>query len=153
MSATLPPSQGDKTLALEPPMKPILLFSILFYVIAIPAIGELTDADLDKIRLIVKDEVKTAKEEIKTEMTRINSKIDGLDTRLRTVEKDVAWTRGKLDSLDKHINWLMALIVVAIGIPQLVIAWRSRKDRALEKQIETLTQEIETIKQQRVVSP
>ncbi|MDE0686432.1 MAG: hypothetical protein OXI63_26195 [Candidatus Poribacteria bacterium] len=127
-------------------MKPILLFSILLCAIAMPAIGELTDADLDKIRLIVN-------EEVKKESTITNAKIDGLDTRLRTVETDVAWTRGKLDSLDKHINWLMALIVVAVGLPQVIIAWRSRKDRTLEKQIETLTQEIETIKQQRIVSP
>ena len=134
-------------------MKTILFLSILFCALAMPASGALTDADLDKIRLIVKEEVKAAKEEIKTQMTHITSKIDGLDTRLRTVETDVAWTRGKLDSLDKHINWLMALIVVAVGLPQVIIAWRSRKDRTLEKQIETLTQEIETIKQQRTVSP
>ena len=127
-------------------MKPILLFSILLCAIAMPAIGELTDADLDKIRLIVN-------EEVNKESTITNAKIDGLDTRLRTVETDVAWTRGKLDSLDKHINWLMALIVVAVGLPQVIIAWRSRKDRTLEKQIETLTQEIEAIKQQRIVSP
>ena len=75
MSATLPLSQGDKTLELEPPMKTILLFSILFCAIAMPAIGELTDANLDKIRLIVK-------EEIKKESTITNTKIDGLDTRL-----------------------------------------------------------------------
>ena len=127
-------------------MKIVLLFSILLCTIALPAIGALTDADLDKIRLIVK-------EEVKKEIATTNTKIDGLDIRLRAVETDVAWTRGKLDSLDKNINWLMALIVVAVGIPQLVIAWRSRKDRALEKQIETLTQEIETLKQQRIVSP
>ena len=47
----------------------------------------------------------------------------------------------------------MALIVVAVGVPQVIVAWRSRKDRALAKQIETLTQEIETIKQQRIVNP
>jgi len=47
----------------------------------------------------------------------------------------------------------MVLIVVAVGIPQLVIAWHSRKDRTLEKQIEVLTQEIETLKQQRIVNP
>lgn len=127
-------------------MKKSLLFSILFCVIAMPAISELTDADLDKIRLIVK-------EEVKKESTITNSKIDGLDTRLRTVETDVAWARGKLDSLDRHINWLMALIVVAVGLPQVIIAWRSRKDRTLEKQIQTLTQEIETIKQQQTVGP
>ena len=127
-------------------MKNILFCAILFSVMTVSALAELTPQDLDKIRLIVR-------EEVKAEITATNTKIDGLDTRLRTVETDVAWTRGKLDSLDKHINWLMALIVVAVGIPQLVIAWRSRKDRALEKQIETLTQEIETLKQQRIVSP
>ena len=127
-------------------MRLFLFLLILFCAIPVPAIAELKDADLNKIRLIVK-------EEVKAEITKTNDKIDTLDARLRTVETDVAWTRGKLDSLDKHINWLMALIVVAVGIPQLVIAWRSRKDRSLEKQIETLTQEIETLKQQRIVNP
>ena len=39
-------------------MKTILVLSILFSAIALPALGELTDADLDKIRLIVREEVK-----------------------------------------------------------------------------------------------
>ena len=47
----------------------------------------------------------------------------------------------------------MVLIVVAVGLPQIIIAWRSRKDQALEKQIEALAQEIETLKQQRIVQP
>ena len=127
-------------------MKTILILSILFSAIALPALGELTDADLDKIRLIVKEEVEAA-------IAITNTKIDNLEIRLRTVETGVAWTRGKLDTLDKHINWLMALIIVAVGIPQLVVAWRSRKDRALEKQIEVLAQEIETLKQQQIVNP
>ena len=130
-------------------MKTILALSILFCAIALPALAELTAQDLEKIREIVKE----SETELKSEIEKTNSKIDAIDTRLRTVETDVAWTRGKLDSLDKHINWLMALIVAAIGVPQVIIAWRSRKDRVLEKQIETLTQEIETLKQQRIVSP
>ena len=134
-------------------MKTILLFSILLSALAMPAMGELSKADLDQIRLIIVDSEKRVKEEVKAEIAITNTKIDGLETRLRAVETDVAWTRGKLDSLDKHINWLMALIVVAVGIPQLVIAWRSRKDRALEKQIEHLTQEIETLKQRQIVNP
>ena len=48
---------------------------------------------------------------------------------------------------------MIALIVAAIVIPQLIMAWRSGKDRSLERQIETLTQEIETLKQQRIVNP
>lgn len=134
MSATLPPSQADKTLALEPPMKTILFFSILFCAIAVPAIGALTDADLDKIRLLVNEELKPIKADVEILKTK------------------VAYVRGKLDILDTSVIALIALIVIAVGAPQIVMAWRSRRDRTLEKQIETLTQEIETIKQQQIVS-
>lgn len=134
MSATLPPSQADKTLALEPAMKTILFFSILLCAIAMPAIGELTDADLDKIRLLVNEELKPIKADVEI------------------LKTEVASVRGKLDILDTSVIALIALIVIAVGAPQIVMAWRSRSDRTLEKQIETLTQEIETIKQQQIVS-
>ena len=123
-------------------MKPILLFSLLLCVIAMPAIGELTDADLDKIRLIVKEEIK---EEIKP----LKADIDGLKT-------DVARLDGRLTGVEKQVTHatnvtygLIALIVVAIGIP----AWRGKRDRDQERKIEALTQEIETLKQQRIVGP
>ena len=69
-------------------MKTILALSILFCVIAMPALAELTDADLDKIRLIVQ-------EEIKKETTITHRKIDGLDARLRNVETNIAELRGR----------------------------------------------------------
>ena len=134
----------------------------------LPALADLTSQDLDKIRLIVKEELKaeittvkqelkaeitTVKQELKAEITKTTAEIETLDTRLRTVDQGVAWVRGKLDNLDKQISWLIALIIIAVGIPQIVVAWRSRKDRAMEKQIETLAQEIETLKQQRIVNP
>ena len=40
-------------------MKTILARSILFSLIALPVLGQLSDADLNKIRLIVKEEVKS----------------------------------------------------------------------------------------------
>lgn len=160
-------------------MRTILSLPILFCAIALPAFAELTPQDLDKIRLIVKDEAKaeitafkqelkeeiaTFKQELKADITAVNqelktdiaathTKIETLGARLQNVEQSVSWIRGKLDSLDKHINWLMALIVVAVVIPQVIISWRSRKDSALEKQIEELIREVETLKQQRIVGP
>ena len=128
MSATLPPLQGDKTLELEPPMKTILLFSILLCAIAMPAIGELTDADLDKIRLIVKEEVKTAEEEIKTEMTLIKSKIDGLDTRLRNVETNIAELRGRSIALSAIKDWGVALCALGALIVS-IIALRKKQPK------------------------
>ena len=121
-------------------MKTIIVLSILFWAIALPALGELTDADLDKIRLIVKQELKaeiTSSEKSIKEY--INIRIDSVEKRLSTYN----WV----------IYVLMPLIVATIGVPTAIIAWRSGKDRSLERQVETLRQEIETLKQQRIVNP
>ena len=74
-------------------MKTILALSILFCVIALPALGELTDADLNQIRLIVKDEVKSEitasekrmKEYITQEIKTVNTKIEGQEKRLSQI--------------------------------------------------------------------
>ena len=132
-------------------MKSIRFLPILFCAIAcaivFPAFAELTPQDLDKIRLIVN-------EEIKKESSTTNQKIDGLDTRIQNVEKDMSWVRGKLDGVEKQISHatnitygLIAFIVVAIGIP----AWHGKRDRDQDRKIEALTAEIETLKQ--IVNP
>ena len=141
-------------------MKNVFLFSILFCVIALPVLGDLTDTDLNRIRLIIN-------EEIKKESSTTNKKIDALDARIQNVEKDVAWVRGKLDGVDKqfegireqitHVTYVtygvIGLIILLVGIPQITLTLRSRRDRSLEKQVEMLTREIETLKQQRIVNP
>lgn len=129
-------------------MKTALFCSILFCAITLPALAELTDADLDKIRLIVNAE-------IKKEITTTNTKIDGLDTRLRNVEIAVGSITSRIDGVEKQISHatnvtygLIALIVVAIGIP----AWRGKRDRDQERKIEELRKEIETLKQSHIVT-
>ena len=161
-------------------MKTILVLSILFCVIALPAFGELTDADLDKIRLIVKEEVKTevtaVKQELKTEIAAVRQEVAAVRQELKTeiagvrqeMKAEIAGSEKRLkDYIDVKIegvndrfsayNWviyiLMPLIVVAIGAPTSVMAWRSGKDRSLERQVETLAKEIETLKEQRIVNP
>ena len=141
-------------------MKNVFLFLILFCAIALPALGELTDADLNRIRLIIN-------EEIKKESSTTNKKIDALDARIQNVEKDVAWIRGKLENVDKqfedvdkqikHVTYVtygvIGVIILVVGIPQITLTLRSRRDRSLERQVEMLTQEVETLKQQRIVNP
>jgi len=135
-------------------MKKVLLFSILFSAIALPTFGELTDADLDKIRLIVKEEVEKEIATTNQKIQGLDTRIQGLDTRIQSVERDVSWVRGKLDGVEKQVlhatnvtYGLIALIVVAIGIP----AWRGKRDRDQERKIQELTQEVETLKQ--IVNP
>ena len=52
-------------------MKSVLLLSILLCAITLPALGALSPEDLDKIRLIVKEEV----DPIKTEISAIKQDI------------------------------------------------------------------------------
>ena len=104
---------GESKLELEHLMKKILLFSILFSVIALPARGELTDADLDKIRLIVQ-------EEIKKETTPINKKIEEIDTRLRTVETGVAELRGRSIAISGIKDWAVAFCALGALIVSII---------------------------------
>ncbi len=164
-------------------MKTILVLSILFCVIALPAFGELTDADLDKIRLIVKEEVKAeiagvrqeiagVRKELKAEIAGVRQEIAGVEQELKAeiagsekrikdyIDARIESVTVEIGSVDKRFstyNWvisiLMPLIVAAVGIPTVVIAWRSGRDRSLERQVETLAKEIETLKEQRIVNP
>ena len=109
-------------------MKTILFLSLLLCALAMPAIGVLTDADIDKIRLIVKEEVKTAKEEIKTEIAIIDTKIEGLDTRLRNVETNIAELRGRSIALSAIKDWGVALSALGALIVS-IIALRKKQPK------------------------
>ena len=130
-------------------MKNIFALSILFSAIAMPALAALTEADLNKIRLIVKEEIQEEIEPIKAEIAAIKTDIGAL-------KENVARLDGRLTGVEKQVSHatnvtygLIALIVVAIGIP----AWRGKIDRDQDRKIEELRQEIETLKQQQTVSP
>ena len=166
-------------------MKSILLFFILFCAITLPAFGELTATDLDKIRSLVK-------EEIQGELVPIKTDIASMKADIVTLKEDVAWLRGRFEGVDKQFESvdqrfvgiqnqivgiqnqirhvtnityaLVVLIVAAIAIPQIIIAWRNARDtdqqtvnKELRQEItdqqavnKELRQEIEALKQQRM---
>ena len=117
------------------PIKPILGACMLCVLLASPAMSELTPGDLDKIRLIVNESEKRVKDDI------------------GALKVEVATLSGRVDGIDKMMTWLMVLIVVAVGIPQIIMTWRSRSERALERRMEAMAQELETLKQQRIARP
>ena len=121
-------------------MKTILVLSILFCAVALPTSAALTDADLDKIRLIVKEEITEELKPIKADIGGLKEDVARLDGRMTGVEKQVTHATNVTYGL-------IALIVVAIGIP----AWRGRRDRDQDRKMEELRQEIETLKQQKIV--
>lgn len=118
-------------------MKLILISIIAFLIFAAPVFSELTVKDLEKIRSIVKDSEDRLREDLKASEDR--------------VMKHVA---DKFSEIDKRLNIifgfviaLISLIVVVVGIPQIIMAWRGKEDRTQKEQIQELRQEIETLKQ------
>ncbi len=111
-------------------------FTIAFMLIAIistPAVSQLDQYDLNKIRLLIADELKPIQNDIQTIKTELKGEI-------ASVKEDVASLSGRVDGVEKLITWLMVIIVAIVGIPQVVVLWCNKKDRTLEKQVETLTQ-------------
>ena len=157
-------------------MKIIIFFSILFYAIALPALGELTPQDLDKIRLIVNEAEKRIKAEVKTDITELKQEIkEDIDSSEKNMKEHIASSEKhmrdhinhkvdginfKVDSVKEQVTYLsylvyalIALIVGAIAIPQLIMTWRSRREHSLERRVERLTEEIEALKRQQIVKP
>lgn len=134
-------------------MKKVWLFLMLFCAIALPGFAELTDADLDKIRLIVKEEVKKEIESAETRIKEyIDLKIEGVDKQFAGVDKQFTGVDKQFVSMNSQITHvqnvtygLIALIVVAVGIPQIVMAWRERGQKVQVERVENLENQISII--------
>ena len=134
-------------------MKYFTIALMLIAIISTPAISDLSQDDLNKIRLLIADELKPIQTEIQTVKTEIQTVKTELKDAIASVKEDVASLSGQVDGVEKLITWLMVIIVAIVGIPQVVVLWRSKKDRILEKQVETLTQKIEALEKQRIQNP
>lgn len=163
-------------------MKTILVLSTLFSAIALPALGALTDADLNKIRLIVteeiQEEIKPIKADIatlkadmavmKTEVANLketfNIKFDNVNIKFDSVNSKFDSVNSKFDDVQNNFDRQNSIIIACIGIPLAILAigatvWgilahrRSGKDREQERINQELREEIETLKQQKIVSP
>ena len=139
-------------------MKIITILLVGILLISTQVFADLSVSDLEKIESIVKDSEARMKEYVSGEIAKVNIKITEMDKRLtneiNAVEKQV--TIG-INALDKQVGrnfnlvlCLIALIAVAVGLPQIITAWQGRM---LTKKYEALKQEIEMLKQERIVRP
>ena len=121
--------------------------------------------DLDKICLLFNEEVSKSvaasearlKAEIAASEARmkqyVDLKIENVETQIKTVEKQILSVEKQITHSTNLTYGLIALIVAVVGIPQIIMVWRSRSDRSLERKIEELSEDIETLKKQRIVNP
>ena len=128
-------------------MKKVLLLALCFLISTTCAFAELSQSDFEKIQSIVEKSVNASEKRIKEYVdlkidavnAKIDTKIDAVNTRIDAVNESV----GRNFYL---ITSTFALIVVAVGIPQVIIAIQSKK-------YDKLVDDVEMLKQQRIASP
>ena len=106
----------------------VLLIVASFSFVA-SATGELSVEDLDKIDKIIQQSEKRMKEHMTQESEKLDIKIQSVD---KLVDRNFYFLIS-----------LIALIIVAVGVPQILLTLRDKK-------YDNLVQEVERLKQQRI---
>ena len=154
-------------------MKTGLFFSIGLLLLSSSAFGELSVADLDKIRGIVTESETRLRAEIAAVEKRLRAEIELLRAENAASEKRLraeaaaseARTNKQLDRNFVLLVGQLGFIAVVIGIPLTLVALQLRKERArdeqlnaqqrlieaLQQKIKGLSQELETLKEQRIL--
>ena len=135
-------------------MKTIPVLLIFFSFITLSVLGQTPQSAVETDIAVIKTEIINLKENVNNGFNNVKKDLDNLEENFQI----------DLDNFQKNFDRQNNIIIACIGIPLAILAifttiWgilankRSRKDQALEKQIEILTQEIETLKQQQIVRP
>lgn len=130
-------------------MKTVVSLFGFFFLFITPVYSELSPPDLDKIRLIVKEEnsisetnlnqrMDALKTEFKDEMANSEKHTkDYIDTKFEAVDTKFEGLQGQINLLIAFVSGLIILIVATIGIPtdNHGVAWKKRtftrrKDRS-----------------------
>jgi len=132
-------------------MKTITILLLLLF--ASSAYGQLTKEDIrtlikEEVRPIIKEEIAASEKRMKEYIDlkidgvekSLNAKIDGVDNKLSV----------RIDGVDEKLNWvwymmigLIGLVTAAIAVPQILVAYRGRKD--MQSQIDQLREQIEAL--------
>ena len=140
------------------------LFALILLLLLVqPASAQLMPEDIRIIREEVTKIVKAENDALEKRLREyVDLKFEVLDTKFTTkfeVKLDTKFTT-KFDGLSRLqtivvilVTGLIALIVVAIGIPQIILARKQRGQETLEAEIKTLREKVELLEQTRLIEP
>ena len=125
-------------------MKLILISTIAFLVLTPLVFSELTVEDIEKIGSLIQ----ASEDRLKTDIQASEDHLkEHVDLKIKTVSI-------KIDEMDKRLNqtWglvvaLIALVILAVGIPQIIIAWRANNQKSQAATIEDLQQKVQELQQ------
>lgn len=111
-------------------MKVILVLSIGLLLFSTPVFGELSIADIEKIRAIVKESDTLLREEIAASEKRmreyISQEIRVINT---TITQEIQAVNTTIAEMDKRLSQIFVLVIalvafigVVVGVPQIIVA-------------------------------
>ena len=137
-------------------MKNLICIGMLLFFVT-PVFSELSDSDIQRIREIVQIAVAAEGKQIRAEMTAaidasekrmktyMDMKISGVNSQFTQVNSQFVQLNNRIEEFGKRLNiafmvlgWLFALVIAAIGIPQLITAFRQRGEDKLQTSVEEL---------------
>ena len=125
-------------------MRVIMIFSAVLLLITTPAKSELSQTDIEKIRTVLKEDIRVI----------VNEEITASEKRMKEyVSQQIKTVNVKIGEMDKRLNqtfWLVialiGFIAVVIGIPQIFVAARGKEQQAQAEKIEELQREMQLVK-------
>ena len=156
--------------------KKVLSLAICFLILTTNAFAELTQSDLQKIDKLIQASETRIKEYVDLKINALDAKLTGqinaLDAKLTgQINALDAKLTGQINALDERVTGQIkavdgrltqvygfviapvALIAVAVGLPQILVARQGKEMRVQDQRIEALQQEIEKLKQERDSGP
>ena len=138
----------------------ILFSGIIFF----PLRADTAETALQTDIAVIKTELQNLNEKVDSTFKTLDGKIDDkfnaldgkIDSTFKTLDGKIDdkfnALEKRFDSLEKNFDRQNTLIIACIAIPMalitLMIAWRSIKDASLQKQMDTLSEIIDSQKQQ-----
>ena len=113
-------------------MKWFTIGVLLNFFFATPVLSELTKADLQAIRTIVKEEIAEAEARTDLKLQLLTTRIDEMDKRLTASMTDMdKRLTSRISSVEKRLGFLQALVLVlitaVIGVPTIIFIYLERK--------------------------
>ncbi len=149
-------------------MRLTLILSLGLLIWALPASSELSLEDFEKIRtllredvrIIVREEVAASEKRMQAEIAasekRMKAEITASEKRIREyVSQEIQIVNMTISELDKRLGQIFVLVIalvafigVVVGIPQIIVATQRRHQRAQDEKIEAQQKQIEAQQEQ-----
>ena len=157
-------------------MRTCVVFAVL-WLLALPAFAELTPADINIITDIVKTENAASEKRLREYVdlkfetldtkfttklneldTKFTIKFEGVDKQFEGVDKQFEGVDKQFEAIEKRQNLvvmlvtgIIALVVLAIGIPQIILALRQKAQDNLMEEMKMLREKVELLEKSHIV--